>query len=101
VRLKEVVAAIVPQDPGAHGVLEALEELEDENGRFMEPEIRGERGGIGVTLTFDPLFDSLEEAVDHAEVEMRVQRRAEAAQETDGPKEAEAGAVWQASLRVA
>ena len=89
VGFQEVVAAEMSQDPGADRVLAALQEERGEGGGFVEAEAGVRVAGIGARITLD-LF---EEAVHDAEVivEVRIQRGAEAVQETD---RADGGGGW-------
>ena len=76
VGLQEPVAPAMSQDPGTDRVLEALEELGCKVGGFVEAE-------AGFWILALITRDLLEEAVDHAQmvVKVGVQRRAEAMQE--------------------
>ncbi len=84
VGFQEAVAAKVAQYPFSHRVLEALQETGGEGGGLVETE-----AGVRVVWVGRYLIrirtDPLEEAVDDedVEVEMGVQRRAEAVEETD------------------
>ena len=67
VGLQEPVAAKVSQDPGADGVLEALQELVGEAGGFVEAGAGVGNGRLGSALLFKPL----EEAIDHAKMKVK------------------------------
>jgi len=82
VGLQEAVATKVAEHPTSHGVLEALAELAGEGGGFVEAEVEFRMGRVLVRIH----LDLLEEPVYHTEMKMEVgvQRRAEAVEETDG-----------------
>jgi hypothetical protein len=86
VGLQEAVAAKVPEDPGADGVLEVLQELGGEAGGLVEAE-------AGFWILAPITRGLLEEAIDHTEMKMevRIEAGAEAVEEAHGT---EGGGGW-------
>ena len=84
VGLQEAVAAEMPQDPGADGVLEALRQLVGEGGGFVEAEAGFRMGRVLIRVILDPM----EEPVHDAEVivEVGIEGGAETVEETHGPE---------------